>query len=73
MVFLGLAFLFAGLMVVASACTQETHITGPDCFAKADASGGAGGAGSATGEGGAGSPGTSSASSGCSGAGVQTK
>ena len=65
----------AGVLVVA--CTQETTITGPDCFAKANtnANGGGGGAGSAGGGGGEGAPGSGSASaeSGCTGAGVATK
>ena len=64
---LALAFLFA-------ACTQETNITGPDCFSNASADGGGGGAGNAfTGESGGGAPGSASASSGCSGASVATK
>ena len=58
------------LLLGAGACTQAVTITGPDCFANADASGGGGGEGSATGGGGGGAPGSSSAASGCTGGAV---
>ena len=51
-------------------CGQTVNITGPDCHAKAGASGGGGGAGSSGesgGQGGAGAPGAGSAEAGCTG------
>jgi hypothetical protein len=68
---LTLALMWCALFVLA--CSQETTITGPDCFAKADAGGGAGGSVVPEGEG-AGAPGGSAkAESGCSGASVAHK